>query len=136
LFQRVGLLPLSHSSYNLQMSRMLTLLDMAIASSAQVGKTDLLSCITQLWKSAYRDWLAISTQWEGIAETPASAVETEGARLAQIVAEKGFANSYCRRLIDQGQRRCSTAWSRLDRWTRGHVRSKRQSRNASPAARP
>ncbi|MGD0023835.1 MAG: hypothetical protein ABSC37_04270, partial [Xanthobacteraceae bacterium] len=104
LFQRVGALPLSHSSYNVQMSRMLTLLDMAIASSAQAGTRNLISCICELWKSAYRDWLAISTRWEGVAETLASAVETEGAGRAQIVAEKAFANSYCRRLIDAFQR--------------------------------
>jgi hypothetical protein len=103
LFQRIGALPLSYSSYNLQMSRMLTLLDIAIASSAQAGKRDLVLRVCQLWKSAYRDWLAISKQGEGIAEALASAVETEGVERAQIVAEKAFAHSYCRRLIDMSQ---------------------------------
>jgi hypothetical protein len=104
LFERVGVLPLSRSSYNLQMSRLLTLLDMAIAASARAGKRDLISRICQLWKSAYRDWPLISTRWESIAETLASAVEMEGAERDQIVADKAFAHSYCRRLIDMSQR--------------------------------
>jgi hypothetical protein len=91
LFQRVGVLPLSHSSYNLQMSRMLTLLDMAIASSAREGKRDLIARICELWKSGYPNWLAISARWQGVAETLASAVETEGVERTQIVTENAFA---------------------------------------------
>ena len=104
LFQRVGALPLSRDSYNLQMSRMLTLLDAAIGSGALVEKRDLVSRICELWTSVYRDWLPISARWEGIAKTLASAVETEGAERDQIVADKAFINSYCRRLIEKRQR--------------------------------
>jgi hypothetical protein len=103
LFQRVGTVPLSHGSYNVQMSRMLTLLDVAIASSVPTGKDELIACICQLWKSAYRDWLQISIRWEGIAGLLASAVEKEGSERAQIVADRAFANSYCRRLIDSSK---------------------------------
>jgi hypothetical protein len=42
LFERVCALPLSRGSYNLQMSRMLTLLDMALAASARTGKSELI----------------------------------------------------------------------------------------------
>src|ERR1700730_3987288 len=105
LFQRVGALPLSHSGYNLQMSRMLTLLDMAIASSAREGKRDLIARICELWKSGYPNWLAISARWQGVAETLASAVETEGVERTQIVTENAFANSYCRRLIDDASQK-------------------------------
>jgi hypothetical protein len=113
LFQRVSVPPLSHGTYNLQMSRMLTLLDIAIASSAREGKSDLISCIRDLWKSAYRDWLTINTQWDDIAERLASAVTIDGSERAQIVADRVFDNSYCRRLIDQASQR-DNAISPLD----------------------
>jgi hypothetical protein len=103
LFLRVGSLPLSHSSYNLQMSRMLTLLDMAIASGTQAGKPDLISYVVLLWKLAYRGWPPISNRWEGIADKLAAAVAGDGPERIEIVAEKAFANSYCRRLFDRFQ---------------------------------
>jgi hypothetical protein len=109
LFQRVGVPPLSPRTYNLQMSRMLTLLDMAIASSAKAKRIDLLSCLIELWRSTYGEWLPISARWERIAEILASAVDGEGAARDQIVADTAFANSYCRRLIDQYRRHRDSA---------------------------
>jgi hypothetical protein len=100
VFERICALPLSCRSYNLQMSRMLTLLDTALASSAQAGKSELILRARQLWASGYRDWLPISTRWEGIAEKLALAIESDGAERAEIIADEAFANSYCRRLID------------------------------------
>jgi hypothetical protein len=108
LFRRVCALPLSRSSYSVQLSRMLTLLDMAVASSAGAERLDLLSWISELWRLAYRDWLEICNPYEGTAETLISAVQTDGQERAQIVADKAFAASYCRRLIDAGQRRPAT----------------------------
>ncbi len=100
LFERVCALPLSRGIYNLQMSRMLTLLDMALAASATAGKSELILRARQLWTSCYRDWLPISTLWEGIAEKLALAIETNGVERTEIIANEAFANSYCRRLID------------------------------------
>ena len=100
LFERVCALPLSRGSYNLQMSRMLTLLDMALAASARAGKSELILRARRLWASGYRDWQPISTRWEGIAEKLALAIETNGAERAEIIADEAFANTYCRRLLD------------------------------------
>lgn len=100
LFKRVCALPLSRGSYNLQMSRMLTLLDMALAASARAGKSGLILCARRLWASGYRDWLPINTRWEGIAEKLALAIEIDGTERAEIIADEAFANSLCRRLIN------------------------------------
>jgi len=89
------------------MSCMLTLLDMALASSARAGKSKLILRARRLWASGYRDWLPISTRWERIAEKLALAIETKGAERAEIIAEEGFANSYCRRLLDAALEGCA-----------------------------
>jgi hypothetical protein len=108
LFRRVCAPPLSRSSYNVQLSRMLTLLDMAVASTTGAGRLDLLSWISELWRSAYRDWLAIYAPCESTAETLISAVQTDGPERAQVIADKAYAQSYCRRLIEARQGRPAT----------------------------
>jgi hypothetical protein len=100
LFQRVCVTPLSRTSYNLQMSRMATLLDTAIASSFQANKSDLIACIKQIWKSGYREWQPITDRLENIAEKLALAVDHDGMERTEIIADEVFATSYCRRLID------------------------------------
>jgi hypothetical protein len=100
LFQRVCVAPLSRGSYNLQMSRMATLLDTAIASSFQANKSDLIACIKEIWKSGYREWLPITDRLENIAEKLALAVDHDGTERAEIIADEVFATSYCRQLID------------------------------------
>ncbi|MFM0642412.1 hypothetical protein PQQ63_37665 [Paraburkholderia metrosideri] len=101
LFERVCTLPLSRSSYNLQMSRMLTLLDMALGSSARAGKSELILRAKQLWASGYPDWLPIDTRWEGIAEKLVLAIASDGPERGEIIADEAFTNSHCRRLIEQ-----------------------------------
>jgi hypothetical protein len=103
LFKRVCAVPLSRGTYNLQMSRMLTLLDMALAASAMAGKSELSLHTRRLWQSGYRDWLPISTRYEGIAEKLALAIEKNGGERAEIIADEAFANSLCRGLIKQTQ---------------------------------
>jgi hypothetical protein len=100
LFQRVCVTPLSRGSYNLQISRMATLLDTAIASSFQANKGGLIGCIEEIWKSSYREWLPITDRLEKAAEKLALAVDHDGAERAEIIADEVFAASYCRRLID------------------------------------
>lgn len=100
LFERVCITPLSRGSYNLQMSRMLTLLDTAIASSFQANKSDLIVCIKEIWRSGYREWLPITDRMEKAAEKLALAVDHDGTERAEIIADEVFATTYCRRLID------------------------------------
>jgi hypothetical protein len=100
LFQRVCVTPLSRGSYNLQMSRMATLLDTAIASSFVANKKSLIGCIEEIWRSGYREWLPITDRLEKAAERLALAVDHDGAERVEIIADAVFATSYCRRLID------------------------------------
>lgn len=100
LFERVCTLPLSRSRYNLQMSHMLTLLDMSLGSSSRAGKSELTLRVKQLWASGYPDWVPIDTRWEGIADKLALAIEIDGAERVEILADEAFANSHCRRLIN------------------------------------
>jgi hypothetical protein len=99
LFEQVCVPPLSRNAYNLQMSRMLTLLDMAVASCARAHKSDLIDCVRQLWASSYQSWLTISDRWQRIAEKLILAVQTNGSERDEIIADETFANTYCRRLI-------------------------------------
>jgi hypothetical protein len=108
VFRRVCALPLSRHSYSVQLSRMLTLLDIAVASAAGAERLDLLTWIAELWRSAYPDWLEICKPYEGTADTLIAAVHVEGPERAQIVADKAFAESYCRRLIEACRARSTT----------------------------
>ena len=90
LFERVCALPLSRGSYNLQMSRMLTLLDMALAASARAGKSELILRARRLWASGYRDWQPISTRWAG---------DCRKACLGYRDERRGESRNYCRRGI-------------------------------------
>ena len=102
LFKRVGKPPLSRASRDLQLSRMLSLLDLAIASTAMARKQELMPMIIRYWNDAYDSWHEITDRWESFAETLAEAVTTEGTARSTIIAEEAFANSFCRRLIDRG----------------------------------
>lgn len=100
LFRRNGLLPLSRNGSDLQMSRLLTLLDLAIASCAIAGRRDLFPYVIGLWDAAYRDWLPITGQWARTAEQLAAAVSADGSERAALMANSSFATSYCRQLVD------------------------------------
>jgi hypothetical protein len=63
LFLKVCDLPLSRASYDLQMSRMLTLLDSAMASAFRLGKTDEIPQIKNLWTSGYSHWRTVTESW-------------------------------------------------------------------------
>lgn len=101
LFRRVATLPLSSRGQTLQMCQMLSLLDLATASSASPEREHLLSVIAALWKGAYQDWEPIAPRWAAIAEMLGKAVLTDGPERAQLRADPSFAHSYCRRLIDR-----------------------------------
>lgn len=99
LFLKVCAIPLSRTRYDLQMSRMLTLVDSAIASAFRIGKSDLICRIKNLWTSGYNDWLATTTRWEKIAEKLALALQSDGIERAELLLDKAFANSSCRQLL-------------------------------------
>lgn len=100
LFERVCVTPLSRSGYNLQMSRMLTLLDTAIASSFQANRRDLIAVIEEIWNSGYREWQPITDRFENCAEKLGRALNENGAERSEIIADEVFATSNCRQLID------------------------------------
>jgi hypothetical protein len=101
LFRRVAELPLSRSAWDLQMSHMLTLLDLAIASCATADKPALVRELVANWNEVYRDWLPVTDRWAGTAEMMASAVERDGPERIALLAEPSFANRHCRLLIER-----------------------------------
>jgi hypothetical protein len=99
LFRRVCVPPLSRRTFDLQMSCMLTLLDMAIASCARAERVNLIISAQQLWKDGYCEWLSISPRWEGIAGRLALAVAGDAVARADLISDESFAYSHCRRLL-------------------------------------
>jgi hypothetical protein len=99
LFCRVGALPLSQQGQDLQMSQMLSLLDMAISSCAAAGRSDLIAHVISLWRAAYKNWHAINDTWAESAAMLAGAVATDGPDRIHLRADSTFAQSYCGRLI-------------------------------------
>lgn len=104
LFRRVGQLPLSNNERNQQFSRMLSLLDCAIAFCASGGRRDLISWTRWLWDEVYQDWRTITDRrWEHAATMLAAAVERDGEERVAVLADTTFARSYCRQLIGTAQ---------------------------------
>ena len=99
LFCRVGALPLSQGGQDLQMTQMLSLLDIAISSCASAERTDLIAHVISLWRAAYEDWHAINDTWAESAAMLAGAVAADGPERAQISSNTTFARSYCVQLI-------------------------------------
>ncbi|MGB9646570.1 MAG: hypothetical protein WCB44_15815, partial [Stellaceae bacterium] len=99
LFCRVGALPLPQGGQDLQMSQMLSLLDMAVSSCAAAGRADLITHVISLWRTAYKDWHAINDTWAESAAMLAGAVTADGPGRAQLRAGPTFAGSYCALLI-------------------------------------
>lgn len=95
----MGILPLSQGGQNLQMSQMLSLLDMAVASCAAADQADLISDVMSLWRAAHKDWRAINDTWAESAAMLAGAVAANGRERAQLSADPTFADSYCARWI-------------------------------------
>ncbi|WP_176059079.1 hypothetical protein [Paraburkholderia sp. BCC1876] len=100
LFGQVCVVPLSRDNYNLQMSRMVSMLDAAIACCIRSGNAGIVSRIKEMWSGGYRDWMPISPRWETMAEKFARAIETDGPERAEVVADETLARTQCRRVID------------------------------------
>jgi hypothetical protein len=100
LFYCVAEPPLSRTCRDLQMSRMLTLLDTAIASAASAKKPHLIISVQNIWESIYAKWSSITDQWAGAARMLATAVVEEGPDREALLADPNFTNSYCRQLIN------------------------------------
>jgi hypothetical protein len=102
LLRRVGELPLSKSHLDDQLSRLLTLLDVAVAASAGAGKQDVLSSITKAWDEIYKDWMGVTDRFTHAAGMLVVAVSKDGPERAKILAEPAWAHSMCRHLIENG----------------------------------
>jgi len=100
LFGQVCVVPLSRDNYNLQMSRMVSMLDMAIACCVQRGDAEMTNRIKEMWSSGYRDWKPISPRWETMAEKLERAINSDGPERAEIIADETLARTQCRRVID------------------------------------
>jgi hypothetical protein len=99
LFCRIGALPISQQGQDLQISQMLSLLDMAISACAAAGRSDLIAHVISLWRAAYKDWHAINDTWSESATMLARAVAADGPERIRLRTDSTFAQSYCGRLI-------------------------------------
>jgi hypothetical protein len=99
LFFRIGALPISQQGQDLQISQMLSLLDMAISACAAAGRSDLIAHVISLWRAAYKDWHAINDTWSESATMLARAVAADGPERIRLRTDSTFAQSYCGRLI-------------------------------------
>jgi hypothetical protein len=100
LFRRTAEPPLSRRARGIQVSQMLTLLDLAISASIQIGRGDLVCALIELWAEVYKDWQPFFPQWASAAETMAAAVERDGPERQVFLADTAFAQTHCRRLIE------------------------------------
>jgi hypothetical protein len=100
LFRRTAELSLSRGARGLQVSRMLTLLDLAVSASIEASRQDLVRDLIGLWAEVYKDWQSIFPQWANTAETMAAAVERDCSERTTFLADPSFAHTHCRRLIE------------------------------------
>jgi hypothetical protein len=100
LFRRTSELPLSRGARGLQVSRMLTLLDLAVSACTESGRQDLVRDLIELWVEVYGDWQPLFPQWANAAETMAAAVERDSSERITFLADPSFAQTHCRRLIE------------------------------------
>ena len=100
LFRRTAELPLSRGARGLQVSRMLTLLDLGVSACIGTGRQDLVRDLIELWADVYKDWQPSFPQWANAAETMAAAVERDGPERTTFLADPSFAHTHCRRLIE------------------------------------
>ena len=100
LFRRTAEPPLSRGARGLQVSRMLTLLDLAVSTCIEAGRENLVHDLSELWAEVYKDWQPFFPQWANVAETMAAAVERDGSERTTFLADPSFAQTYCRRLIE------------------------------------
>ena len=56
LFRRTAEPPLSRGARGLQISRMLTLLDLGVSACIEAGRRDLVRDLIELWAEVYKDW--------------------------------------------------------------------------------
>ena len=101
LFRRNAEPPLSRSARDLQMSHMLTLLDLAIAACVGAAKPALVRDLVALWADLYQDWLPIVDRWINAAAMMSAALEREGAERTALLAEPTLTHSHCRLLIER-----------------------------------
>ena len=99
LFRMVCNLPLSHHDRDVQLSRMLTLLDLAIGYACLAGEIHLIDHVCDLWNTGYACWLPITDRWANAAGWLAAAVKGDGPDREALKAELALANTFCLRVI-------------------------------------
>ncbi len=104
LFRRVAQIPLSVHDRDKQLSRMVTLLDQALAYSHISGATELVSWLIELWADVYQDWCSVSKEWADAACMLANALRQDGPDRAKVLANQSLSSSYCRQLIETAVR--------------------------------
>ncbi|AET91846.1 hypothetical protein BYI23_B012390 [Burkholderia sp. YI23] len=100
LFERVCVTPLAKGEHSLQLSRMLSLLDVAVASCVRSGNLDMLNRVMEIWEIGYTDWVPIDARFETMARRLALAVQADGPERDEVIADEILAHTQCRRLID------------------------------------
>ncbi len=100
LFRRAGELPLSRYARDRQLSRMLSLLDLAVATGTECKRPDLVGRVIDLWDEIYPKWRPLSDRWNDAARMLVAAVAGDGQERAAFVSDPAFARSHCRQMID------------------------------------
>jgi len=102
LFRRVAQLPLSRKGEHRQLERMLSLLDVAIASSWTTGIRNLLPQINFLWEEVYAIWRKrLAGRWADTAEMLTRALEKDGPERKVLMTDSSFVQTHCRRAIER-----------------------------------
>ena len=101
LFRRVGRRPLSlRGQQDLQLGRLLTLLDVAVAASWLAGANDLIAKIENLWTEVFEDWFdQTDGRWADAAMTFTSALRGRGSARDAFLADPTFSKTSCHRII-------------------------------------
>ncbi len=100
LLRRVGQMPLSRKRLNEQFTRLLTVLDTAVAACAAAGKTDLLSSLVAWWDENYAEWRTVTDRFANAAAMLAAAVTADGPERVSLLSEPDWSQSACRQWLE------------------------------------
>jgi hypothetical protein len=100
LFHCVAELPLSRGAYNAQASRLLSLLDNALAIAAKNGDLGRRDRLISLWDAVYAPWRPLCDDWTEAARLMAAAVAADGPERRTLLADAAYRATACRHLIE------------------------------------
>lgn len=100
LFRRVAELPLTRAAEDLYMSRLLSLLDIAIGSNWVAERYDQLPKIAEIWSEVYLLWdESTNGRWGGTAKTLINALSGDCDDRVALLSDQSFSRFYCRQII-------------------------------------